>query len=57
VIPDTAVFMTQLIGDLITLAVMPLPLIAAALLYFDLRKRRDGFGDEQLRAALASLRR
>jgi hypothetical protein len=57
VIPDSAVFMTQLIGDLITLAVMPLPLIAAALLYFDLRKRRDGFGDEQLRAALTSLRR
>ena len=34
--------MTELVGDLLTLAVMPLPLIAAALLYFDLRKRRDG---------------
>ena len=36
---------------------MPLPLIAGALLYFDLRRRRDGFGDDELRAALASLRR
>ena len=57
VVPDSAVFMTQLIGDLLTLAVMPLPLIAAALLYFDLRRRRDGFGDDGVRAALASLRR
>ena len=57
VIPDTAIFMTELVGDLITLAVMPLPLIGAALLYFDLRKRRDGFGDAELRAALAGLRR
>jgi hypothetical protein len=57
VVPDRAVFMTQLIGDLLTLAVMPLPLIAAALLYFDLRRRRDGFGDDGVRAALASLRR
>jgi hypothetical protein len=57
VIPDSAVFTTQLIGDLLTLGALPLPLIAAALLYFDLRKRRDGFGDEALRAALVSLRR
>ena len=57
VIPDSAVFLTQLIGDLLTLVVMPVPLIAAALLYFDVRKRREGFSDDDLRAALASLRR
>ncbi len=56
-VPDSAVFMTQLIGDLLTLIVMPLPLIAAALLYFDLRKRRDGFSEESVRTAIASLRR
>jgi hypothetical protein len=56
-VPDSAVFMTQLIGDLLTLVVMPLPLIAAALLYFDLRKRRDGFSEESMRTAIASLRR
>jgi hypothetical protein len=57
VIPDSAIFMTELVGDLITLAVMPLPLIAAALLYFDLRRRHDAFGDAELRAALVALRR
>jgi hypothetical protein len=56
VIPDSAVFLTHLVGDLLTLAVMPLPLIAAALLYLDLRRRRDGFSDADLRAALTSLR-
>jgi hypothetical protein len=57
VIPDGAVFLTQLIGDLLTLVAMPVPLIATALLYFDLRKRREGFSDDDLRAALTSLRR
>ena len=56
VVPDTAIFMTELVGDLLTLAVMPLPLIAGTLLYLDVRRRRDGFGDDDLRAALASLR-
>ena len=56
VVPDTAIFMTGLVGDLLTLPVMPLPLIAGALLYLDVRKRRDNFGDTDLRAALASLR-
>ena len=56
VVPDRAIFMTELLGDLLTLAILPLPLIAGALLYFDLRKRRDGFGAEQLRDALSSLR-
>jgi hypothetical protein len=56
VVPDAHIFMTELLGDLLTLAVLPLPLIAGALLYFDLRKRRDGFDDEALRAALEKLR-
>jgi hypothetical protein len=56
-VPDSAVFMTELLGDLLTLAVIPLPLIAAILLYLDLRRRRDNFGDEELRGALASLRK
>jgi len=56
VIPDAAIFMTHLVGDLLTLVIMPLPLITAALLYLDVRRRRDGFGDENLRAVLASLR-
>jgi hypothetical protein len=56
IVPDTAIFMTHLVGDLLTLAVLPLPLTAVALLYVDVRRRRDNFGDQDLRAALASLR-
>src|SRR5262245_12625032 len=56
VIPDVAIFTTELVGDLLTLVVLPLPLIAGALLYLDIRKRRDGFSAEDLRTALASLR-
>jgi hypothetical protein len=56
VVPDAHIFMTELLGDLLTLAVLPLPLIAGALLYFDLRKRRDAFDAESLRATLEKLR-
>jgi hypothetical protein len=56
IVPDRALFLTSLVGDLLTLAVMPLPLIAGALLYLDVRRRRDGFDAEQLRAVLVTLR-
>jgi hypothetical protein len=55
-VPDSAIFLTELVGDLLVLAILPLPLIANVLLYLDVRKRRDNFGDDQLRAALESLR-
>jgi hypothetical protein len=57
VVPDAAVFLTQLVGDLLTLVVLPLPLIAGVLLYLDVRRRRDNFTDADLREALASLRK
>jgi len=56
VTPASAIFMTELVGDLLALVIMPLPLTGAALLYFDLRRRLDGFGDAELRATLATLR-
>jgi hypothetical protein len=56
VVPDTAIFLTELVGDVLVLAVLPLLLIAGVLLYLDIRRRRDNFGDEELRAALESLR-
>jgi hypothetical protein len=56
IVPDSAIFLTELVGDLLVLAVLPIPLIAGVLLYLDVRKRRDGFGDQELRAALESLR-
>jgi len=39
----------------IMLVLMPLPVVGAALLYFDLRRRLDGFDDERLRVTLAGL--
>jgi hypothetical protein len=57
VVPGAHIFLAQLLGDLLTIAVIPLPLIAGALLYLDLRRRRDNFSDADLREALAALRR
>jgi hypothetical protein len=56
IVPDRALFLTSLVGDLLTLALIPLPLIAGVLLYLDVRRRRDGFGDAELRAVLVALR-
>jgi hypothetical protein len=56
IVPSGHLFMTELVGDLLLLAALPLPLVASALIYLDIRKRRDGFSDDDLRAALASLR-
>ena len=39
----------------VMLVLMPLPVVGAALLYFDLRHRLDGFDDERLRLTLAGL--
>ena len=55
-IPDSAPFLTQLIGDLVTLIVMPVPVLGLVLLYLDIRRRRDGFSADDLRAELAMLR-
>ena len=55
-IPDSAQFLTQLVGDMVTLIVMPLPVLALVLLYLDIRRRRDGFSTDNLRAELAVLR-
>ena len=55
-IPDSAQFLTQLIGDLVTLVLMPVPVLGLVLLYLDIRRRRDGFSAENLRAELAVLR-
>ena len=55
-IPDSAQFLTQLLGDLVTLILMPVPVLGLVLLYLDIRRRRDGFSAENLRAELAVLR-
>ena len=55
-IPDSAQFLTQLLGDVVTLILMPVPVLGLVLLYLDIRRRRDGFSAENLRAELAVLR-
>jgi hypothetical protein len=55
VIPDSAELLTQLIGDLVTLVVLPLPAMALVLLYLDIR-RRDGFTHDNLRDLMTQLR-
>jgi len=57
IVPDGHVFMTELLGDLLLLTALPLPLIGSALVYVDIRRRREGFTDDDLRGALAALRR
>lgn len=56
VIPRGAIFIDSLLADLITLALMPIPVLGAVLLYFDIRRKREGFTDTTLRAELAALR-
>jgi hypothetical protein len=55
-VPRSAVFFGSFLGDLILLLVMPVPIIASVLLYFDLRCQVDGLTDDRLRAELESLR-
>ena len=46
----------RLLQDALTLVVLPIPVIASVLLYFDIRRKREGFDDVQLAAALERLR-
>jgi hypothetical protein len=55
-VPHRAVFFGSFLGDLLLLVVMPVPIIASVLLYFDLRRKVDGLTDDRLRAELESLR-
>ena len=49
-------FGTRLLQDLLTLLLLPIPVIASVLLYFDIRRKREGFSDAQLVAILDELR-
>jgi hypothetical protein len=55
-VPRGAVFFGNFLGDLLLLVVMPVPIIASVLLYFDLRHRVDGVTDDRLRMELEALR-
>jgi hypothetical protein len=54
-IPRHAIFTGALLSDLVTMAVLPLPIVAMSLLYLDIRRRRGNLTDAQLRAELDAL--
>jgi hypothetical protein len=49
-------FGARLLQDLLTLVMLPIPVLASLLLYLDIRRKREGFSDAQLVAALDQLR-
>jgi hypothetical protein len=55
-VPRSAIFFGSFLGDLLLLAVMPVPIIASVLLYFDLRRKVDGLSSDRLRSELEALR-
>jgi hypothetical protein len=56
VLPTGALFFGSLFADLVTLVFLPLPVLGMVLLYFDVRRKRDNFTDDRLRADLVALR-
>jgi hypothetical protein len=55
-VPASALFVGSLLGDLVTLILLPVPVTGMVLLYFDIRRKRDGFTDDRLRADLEALK-
>jgi len=55
-IPRTAIFASSLFGDLITMILLPVPVLGMVLLYFDVRRKRDNFTPDNLRADLEALK-
>jgi hypothetical protein len=56
VVPRSAIFIDSLLADLLTLVGMPVPVLAAALLYFDIRRKQERFTNDTLRNELAALK-
>jgi len=55
-IPHSAIFVSSLFGDLITMVLLPVPVLGMVLLYFDVRRKRDNFTPDNLRADLEALK-
>jgi hypothetical protein len=53
----SGLFGARLLQDALTLLLLPIPVIASALLYFDIRRKREGFGDAQLATTMDDLRK
>jgi hypothetical protein len=55
-VPSSALFISSLFGDLVTMVFLPLPVLGMVLLYFDIRRKRDNFTPDRLRADLEALK-
>jgi hypothetical protein len=55
-IPGGFFFLENLLGDLLTLVLLPLPVLATVLIYLDLRRRTEAVDAETLRRDLDTLR-
>jgi hypothetical protein len=55
-IPGGLFFLEHLLGDLLTLVLLPLPVLATVLIYLDLRRRREGVDADTLRRELDNVR-
>jgi hypothetical protein len=59
-VPSSATFTSAVLSDLVTTLFLPLPMLALVMLYFDVRRKRDGLAsaaalEDRLRAELAAL--
>jgi hypothetical protein len=55
-IPDRFLFFDTLMGDLVSLVLLPVPVLAAVLLYLDIRRKKENVDREALQAELDVVR-
>lgn len=55
-IPGSAIFAGSLLGDLLTMVLLPVPILGLVLLYFDIRRKRENFTPDRLRSDLEALK-
>jgi hypothetical protein len=55
-VPHGAIFVGSFLSDLVRLLLLPIPIMGTVLLYFDIRRAREGFTDARLRADLDALK-
>ena len=55
-VAPSAIFVGSLLSDLFTMVMLPIPVLGTVLLYFDIRRKRDSFTNDNLRADLAALK-
>ncbi len=51
-----SIFFGSLLSDLVTMVLLPIPVLGAVLLYFDIRRKRENFTPDNLRTELDALK-